>query len=54
MHCRRLSLGSDSDMLDLGLAETWPSGTAAAGPAVEKEAAAAAIPAATKWPWEVD
>lgn len=52
MHCRRLSLGSDSDMLDLGLAETWPSGTA--GPAVEKEAAAAAIPAATKWPWEVD
>ena len=42
-------------MADLGLAGTWvtwpwPSGTA--GPAVEKEAAAAAMPAATKW--EVD
>ena len=55
LHCRRVSLGSDTDMADLGLAGTWvtwpwPSGMAT--PAVEKEAAAAAMPAATKW--EVD
>lgn len=47
LHCRRVSLGSDSDMEDLGSAGTWPS--VMAGPADEKEAAAAAMPAATKW-----
>ena len=46
LHGSRVSLGSDTDMvadLDLGLLPG-----AAAGPAVEKEAAAAAMPAATK------
>ena len=43
-----VSLGSDIDMADMGLVGgTWAaSGTA--GPAVEKEAAAAAMPAATQ------
>ena len=60
LHCSRVSLGSDCDMadaadLDLGLLPggTGPCGAGAAGPAVEKEAAAAAMPAATKWDdWE--
>ena len=55
LHCSRVSLGSDTDMvadLDLGLLP-GAGGAAAAGPAVEKEAAAAAMPAATQWDdWE--
>ena len=56
LHCSRVSLGSDTDMvadLDLGLLLPGAGGAAAAGPAVEKEAAAAAMPAATQWDdWE--